>query len=93
MILREGDALKVTGPLTMQTVPDLSKAVEEHFRTGATLIDFSEVTEVDSSAVALTLEWQRLAARNKISLKLRNLPAAMLNLSKLYGVSELVQPG
>ena len=93
MILREGDALRVTGPLTMQTVPELAEAVEEHFRTGANQIDFSEVTEVDSSAVALTLEWQRLAARNNVLLQLRNLPAAMLNLSKLYGVSELVQPG
>ena len=93
MIRREGDALKVTGPLTMETVPELSEAVEEHFRAGANQIDFSEVTAVDSSAVALTLEWQRLAARNKISLRLSNLPAAMLNLSKLYGVSELVQPG
>ena len=92
MIRREGDELRVTGPLTMQTVPELAEAVEEHLRTGANQIDFSEVTEVDSSAVALTLEWQRLAARNNILLRLLNLPAAMLNLSKLYGVSELVQP-
>jgi phospholipid transport system transporter-binding protein len=74
-------------------VPALTAAVEEHFRTGANQIDFSEVTEVDSSAVALMLEWQRLAARNNIVLRLCNLPAAILNLSKLYGVSELVQPG
>ena len=93
MIRREGDALRVSGPLTMQTVPELSEAVEAHFLAGANQIDFSEVTEVDSSAVALTLEWQRLAARNNISLRFLNLPAAMLNLSKLYGVSELVQPG
>jgi len=92
VIRREGDELKVSGALTMQTVPELAGAVEEHFRTGANQIDFSEVTEVDSSAVALTLEWQRLAARNNVLLRLRNLPAAMLNLSKLYGVSELVQP-
>ena len=92
MILREGDALRVTGPLTMQTVPELSEAVEEHFRAGANQIDFSDVTEVDSSAVALMLEWQRLAARSNISLRLRNLPVAMINLSNLYGVSELVHP-
>ena len=92
MIVRDGDALKVSGPLTMQTVPELSEAVEVHFQAGANKIDFSEVTEVDSSAIALALEWQRIAARNKVSLELRNLPASMINLSKLYGVSELVQP-
>ena len=92
MIRREGDALRVSGPLTMDTVPELANAIEEHLAAGATRIDFSEVTEVDSSAVALTLEWQRLAARNNVVLDLQNLPSAMLNLSKLYGVSELVQP-
>lgn len=92
MIRREGDALRVTGPVTTQTVPELAEAAAEHFRTGANQIDFSEVTEVDSSAVALTLEWHRLAAQNNITLRLCNLPAAILNLSKLYGVSELIQP-
>lgn len=92
MIRREGDTLRVSGPLTMDTVPALANVIEEHLIAGATSIDFSEVTEVDSSAVALTLEWQRLATRNKVVLDLQNLPAAMLNLSKLYGVSDIVQP-
>lgn len=92
MIRLEGQLVRVTGPLTMQTVPAMVGAVEEHLVAGATQIDFSQVTEVDSSAVALTLEWQRVAARNHVSLELLNLPAAMLNLSKLYGVSDLVQP-
>jgi phospholipid transport system transporter-binding protein len=92
VIRRDGEALHVTGPLTMDTVPALVSAVEEHLIAGATQIDFSGVTEVDSSAVALTLEWQRVAARNHVSLGLLNLPASMLNLSKLYGVSDLVQP-
>lgn len=92
MIVRDGNALKVTGPLTMQTVPELSEAVEVYLQAGVNKIDFSEVTEVDSSSIALALEWQRIAARNKISLELGNLPLSMINLSKLYGVSELVQP-
>ena len=75
----------------MQTVPLLVDSVEDHFLAGASQIDFSDVTDVDSSAVALALEWQRLAAKHNMSVRLRNLPAAMLNLSKLYGVSELVQ--
>ena len=93
MISREGDTLKVSGPLILTTVPGICKEVEKHIQEGATLVDLAEITEVDSSAVALTLEWQRLAARNNITLRLSNLPEAMLNLSKLYGVSELVQPG
>ncbi len=91
MIRREGDVLRVCGPLTMDTVPVLASALGEHLIAGTTRIDFSEVTEVDSSAVALTLEWQRLAAEIKVKLDFQNLPPAMLNLSKLYGVSDIVQ--
>ena len=92
MIRREGDTLLVTGPLTMETVPKFTGVVDQHFRAGVTQIDFSAVTEIDSSAVALALEWQRIAAGNKVQLQLCNLPPAMLNLARLYGVSELVQP-
>ena len=92
MIRREGDGLRVSGPLTMSTVPLLANALVEYLVADPVQIDFSEVTEVDSSAVALTLEWQRLAARKSVPLHFHNLPASMLNLAKLYGVSEFVQP-
>lgn len=92
MIRREGAGLRVSGPLTMETVPELAAGLAQFLDGGNVEIDFSEVTEVDSSAVALTLEWQRMAAGKKVSLGLRNLPDSMLNLSKLYGVSEFVQP-
>ncbi|MFM9969281.1 MAG: lipid asymmetry maintenance protein MlaB [Burkholderiales bacterium] len=92
MIRSEGGSLRVSGPLTMETVPDLVGAIDPYCKAGATTIDFSEVTEVDSAAVALTLEWQRIALANKVTLELKNLPASMLNLAKLYGVSEIIQP-
>jgi phospholipid transport system transporter-binding protein len=91
MMRREGDALILDGPVTLQTVPELVAAAEEHFRDGAQVVDFSGVTEVDSSAVALALEWQRQAASNKRTLRLQSLPAAMQNLARLYGVSEILQ--
>jgi phospholipid transport system transporter-binding protein len=78
------------GPATLHTVPGLVQA-EEHFANGATAADFSRVTEVDSSAVALALEWRRQAARHGVSLRLENLPQAMQNLARLYGVTELMQ--
>mgnify|MGYP003336686597 FL=1 len=92
MICRDGEVLRIGGALTLTTVPDVCPQVALQIEQGAHVLDFSDVTEVDSSAVALALEWQRIAARSGISLRLENLPASMLNLSKLYGVSELVQP-
>jgi phospholipid transport system transporter-binding protein len=90
VIRRERDALLVEGAVTLQTVPALVKAVEEHLQAGVNSVDFSRVTDVDSSAVALALEWQRQAVRRNVSLRLENIPEAMRNLATLYGVAELM---
>lgn len=91
MIRREGDSLLLEGAMTLDTVPGLVDAVAEHLRQGATVVDFKGVTEVDSAAVALALEWLRQAGQAGKGLRLANLPEAMRNLAKLYGVSELLQ--
>jgi phospholipid transport system transporter-binding protein len=92
VIRRDGDSLILEGAVNLETVPTLLGAVGEQLRQGARVVDFREVTEVDSSAVALALEWLRQAAEGKTGLRLANLPAAMQNLAKLYGVSELLEP-
>ena len=90
MIRREGDSLVVEGPVTLQTVPDLVGSAQEHFRAGVHEVNFGGVTDVDSSAVALALEWQRQAAQLRVTLRLANLPDAMRNLARLYGVADLL---
>jgi phospholipid transport system transporter-binding protein len=92
VIRRDGDSLVLEGALTLATVSALADAAQEHLRQGARIVDFRGVTEVDSAAVALALEWLRQAAQNNREVRLANLPAAMQNLAKLYGVSELLQP-
>ena len=91
MIRREGNSLFLEGAVTLETVPGLIGVVDEHLRQGASVVDFSGVKEVDSAAVALALEWLRQADQAGAGLRLANLPAAMQNLAKLYGVSELLQ--
>jgi phospholipid transport system transporter-binding protein len=91
VIRRENDSLVLEGAVTLDTVAALADAVQEQLRQGARVVDFREVTEVDSAAVALALEWLRRAGEGKIDLRFANLPAAMQNLAKLYGVSELLQ--
>jgi len=91
VIRRDGDSLILEGGVTLDTVPGLIGAAEEHLRQGARVVDFRNVTEVDSAAVALAIEWLRKASESGTGLRLANLPAAMQNLAKLYGVSELLQ--
>ena len=92
MIRREGETLKLEGALTLDTVSALILAAEEHIGKGTGVIDFAAVTEVDSAAVALALEWVRQAEGANVALRLLNMPVSMQNLAKLYGVSELLQP-
>jgi phospholipid transport system transporter-binding protein len=94
VIKRDGDVLRVEGPVTLDTVPALLEQAGEHIAGGVTRVDFGGATEVDSSAVALALEWERQARRVKGVLVVENLPDAMQNLAKLYGVLEfLLHPG
>lgn len=92
MLKREGDVLVLDGPVTFDTVPALVGAAEEHLSRGARTVDFGRVTDIDSAAVALALEWLRQAASHNITLRLENLPPSMHNLAELYGVSEFLYP-
>ena len=93
MIELQGDSMKVEGGMTIETVPALVGAISDHLAHGAKHIDLTGVTEVDSSAVALLLEWQRQATACGVSLTWRGIPPALQNLADLYGVQELLPAG
>lgn len=91
-----GEVLALTGDLSFETVPAVLTQTER-FAARADLpdrltIDFAAVTGVDSAAVALLLEWRRLAAARGKALEFANLPANLLALAELYGVAELIRP-
>jgi len=90
MIRREGDMLVLEGAVTFDTVPELNSAAEEHFRQGAAAVDFAAVTEVDSAAVSLLLEWRRSALAGNRRIEFTNLPANLKSLATLYGVADLL---
>ena len=60
---------------------------------GETELDLAGVTEVDSSAVATLLAWQRAAREKGRALVVRNMPESMRSLAGLYGVSDLIKLG
>lgn len=91
-----GEVLALTGALSFETLPAVL-AESALYAARADLperltIDFAAITAVDSSAVALLLEWRREAQRLKKVLEFINLPANLLALATLYGVAELIQP-
>ncbi len=91
-----GEVLALTGALSFETLPavlEQSAAYTARSDLPERLtIDFAGITAVDSSAVALLLEWRREAQRLRKVLEFVNLPANLLALATLYGVAELIQP-
>lgn len=90
------EVLALAGPLSFESLPRVLAQSQAYCARDdlpdRLTIDFAAITEVDSSAVALLLEWRREAARLAKGLEFVNLPANLLALAELYGVTALIQP-
>ena len=78
------------GPITTNNVVSLLAQGAERFTGPRVMVDLSGVTEVDSSALSMLLEWRREAIRNGREILYRNLPGSLKSLAELYGVTELL---
>jgi len=90
MILRDGNRLTVQGAVTIDNVVAVTEQAAVLFDGDDLVIDLAQVTEVDSSAVSMLLEWQRKARSHNRQLHFTNLPNTLKSLAQLYGVSELI---
>jgi phospholipid transport system transporter-binding protein len=90
------EVLALEGALSFESLPTVLEKSRQYTARedlpDRLTIDFAAITEVDSSAVALLLEWRREAARRGKTLQFVNLPANLLALADLYGVTGLLQP-
>ena len=90
-----GEVLKIEGALNFANMQRLLAESSAYSRQQSLpdylAIDFSNVTDIDSSAVALLLHWRREAMRLDKALRYIHLPPNLLSLAELYGVVELVQ--
>lgn len=92
MIEKSGDGLRVTGPMLIANASALLEAGRGFLNTsavGASLdLDFSAVTETDSSALSVVFGLMRTARDRGISMRVAHAPASMLSQAALYGVSD-----
>ena len=78
------------GPLTLATVTARYREFEPLW-SGAQppgAVDLARTERIDSSGLALLLEWQAQARRNGKTLSFRNPPAGLLRLAALCEASE-----
>ena len=82
--------MMVSGPVTLANAAALLDEGRRHLAEGVRSVDLGEVTELDSSLLALVLAWLREARAAKREVAFANPPEAMQTLARLYGVEELL---
>jgi phospholipid transport system transporter-binding protein len=90
MIRREAGRMLLSGPVTLGNVTQLLEEGRRHLLEGALTVDLAEVTELDSSALALLLAWLREAKAAGRAVVFANLPEALRTIARLYGVEDLL---
>jgi len=78
--------------LTVSNARAVLAAGLDAIRSGQTDFDLSDLTTVDSSAVATLVAWQRAAREAGRALAFTGLPANLRSLVDLYGAADLLHP-
>ena len=87
----DGDICHLDGIIDFTTAPALLNEVAGHFtKNGSVVIDFSAVSQANSAALALLLQWKDQAAEKGCTLNHQNLPESIQQLSEICQVSTFI---
>jgi phospholipid transport system transporter-binding protein len=78
---------KLAGELSQKNARTALAEGNAAISQGQSDFDLSGLERIDSAAVAVMIEWQR-QARKKATLQFHALPASLISLIRLYGLSE-----
>lgn len=92
-ITQQANQWHVSGDVFMDNANAILNQSNAFLMTDAIEIDFSEVTDVDTAALSLILEWQRRAVASNGTVSFTNLPANLTSLATLYGVTDFISMG
>jgi phospholipid transport system transporter-binding protein len=84
------DMFRPTLTLTVNNAGTALDAGLSAIAAGQTEIDLTQLTAVDSAAVATLVAWRRAALERGAKLTFKNPPANLQSLAELYGVAELL---
>jgi phospholipid transport system transporter-binding protein len=90
MIRRDGDRLIIAGPVTLANVAQLVEEAKTPLAEGVSAVDLGEVTDLDSSLLAVLIDWLREAKAQGRTLTYARLPEDLRTLAQLYGMAELL---
>ena len=90
MIEFENSNWIMKGDITLTQVPSIMKLTLDYEWNDSILIDLKQVKEVDTSLLGLIFEWKRQAKKYNKNVSIKNTPANLESLAKLYGVEEFI---
>lgn len=90
MIVRDGDRFRIEGSVTLRSAVALLARGRQLFVEPRAKVDLSTVTEVDSAALAVLVQWLREARAQRREIVYLNVPENLKSLGKLYGVLDLL---
>lgn len=80
----------VSGDMTMAHAPALLPESRHLPAEARLVVDFAEVTHVDTATLSVMFEWLRHAQKKRCDLRFARLPKNLQSLMALYGVTELI---
>lgn len=89
MIQLDGDRMRVSGPLTLETARAAARTVICP-ECKVSVVDLGAVTTVDSSALSVLMQWSRQARAHAWPLTFTNVPQNLRSLADLYDVAEML---
>ena len=90
MIRRDGGRIIVSGAVTLANVASVMEEGRRHLDEGVSTVDLGEVTDMDSSLLAMLFAWLRDARAHQREVAFANLPESVQTIARLYGVDGLI---
>jgi phospholipid transport system transporter-binding protein len=89
-IVQRENKWHISGDVLMDNANEILLNSESLSMSDGFVVDFSDVTKVDTAALSLMMEWQRRAIASSFKVSFANLPINLSHLAALYGVTEFV---
>lgn len=89
-VTQQANQWHISGYVLMNNANLLLNETEAFAMEGTIEVDFAAVTDVDTAAISLMLEWQRRATASDCKIKFTHLPVDLISLATLYQVSDFI---
>lgn len=89
-ITQHANQWRIAGNVLMDDAQTILNQSASLAMTGDIEIDFSAVTDVDTVALSLIMEWQRRAVVENSQVTFTNLSENLMSLAELYGVTDFI---